>query len=214
MGARLVAVGKFSPREFRLMSDRTLVGSAPTNSLVLDHETVSRRHATLDRHDGAHWITDLGSTNGTFVNGARATRSIRLRDGDEISFGAVKYVLRADEPPVIDTRNDDARRRPVARQLIVALPIILIVAATGYFFIGNFNDLEMASVSDHPTVIATIALAPRSTVTPETAAIATIAPSPTKVIDSSGATDWLAVLNGYRASASGARDGRSSFQQR
>jgi uncharacterized protein YkwD len=201
MGTRLVAVGKFSPREFRLKSAQTSVGSAPTNSLVLDHETVSRRHATLDRRDGAYWISDGGSTNGTFVNGKRLSKASMLCDGDELSFGAIRYVLRTDEPPVIDTRNHDARRRPVARQLIVALPIILIVAAAGYFFIGNFNDLEMASVTDHPTVIATIALAPRGTITPVPAAIATIAPSPTKVIDSSGATDWLAVLNGYRASA-------------
>jgi pSer/pThr/pTyr-binding forkhead associated (FHA) protein len=56
--------------------------------LEVDDRGVSRRHARLSRGpDGGWTLTDLGSTNGTFVNGVRV-RVARLRDGDEIRVGA------------------------------------------------------------------------------------------------------------------------------
>jgi hypothetical protein len=200
MGARLVAVGKFIPHEFSLKSAQVSVGSAAENSLVLGHETVSRRHATIDLRDDTYTIGDLGSTNGTFVNGRRVARSIRLRDGDEIGFGAVKYVLHTDEAAASGTTSRGSRR---GARILVALLVVVASAFATYFFVGKFSDLELASVSDHPTAIATIAVSPASisTVAPSIA-VRAMAPTPAVVaIASSGVKDWLAVLNGYRTSA-------------
>ena len=49
---------------------------------------VSGRHAVLAHENGAWWLTDTGSRNGTFVNGQRVERATPLRDGDELMFGA------------------------------------------------------------------------------------------------------------------------------
>ncbi|ABC81588.1 FHA domain-containing protein [Anaeromyxobacter dehalogenans] len=71
------------------LSDGLTIGRADQADLPVDDRGASRLHARIARRqDGAWTITDLGSTNGTFVNGVRV-RSAVLRDGDEIRVGAV-----------------------------------------------------------------------------------------------------------------------------
>ena len=53
---------------------------------------VSRRHAELRQEGATYWIVDLGSTNGTVVNGKRVERE-RLRDGDTITLGSTEIVF-------------------------------------------------------------------------------------------------------------------------
>lgn len=57
---------------------------------------VSRQHASITRHEGGLYIEDMGSTNGTRINGFQLTarRKYRLRDGDEIEFARLKTVFR------------------------------------------------------------------------------------------------------------------------
>lgn len=57
---------------------------------------VSRRHAVIRLHDGALYIQDLRSTNGTRINGSilQAEREYRLRDGDEIEFARIRAIVR------------------------------------------------------------------------------------------------------------------------
>lgn len=71
------------------------IGRDPGNGLRLTHETVSRVHAELSLRDGMWVLKDLGSTNGTTVNGRRVTGSAVVRDGDQIGFGRVTYLLSA-----------------------------------------------------------------------------------------------------------------------
>ncbi|MEA2126851.1 MAG: hypothetical protein QOI80_3633 [Solirubrobacteraceae bacterium] len=82
---------------YRLLE--TLVGTRPltlgrssTCELVLTDDTVSRRHATLVRDGDAIVITDLGSTNGTRINGRRVTQA-ELRPGDRIELGCTQLGL-------------------------------------------------------------------------------------------------------------------------
>ncbi|GGW20158.1 DUF1707 and FHA domain-containing protein [Streptomyces capoamus] len=71
------------------------IGRDPANGLRLNHETVSRVHAEL-RHQGGLWILrDLGSTNGTTVNGRRVTGAVVVREGDQVSFGRAAFRLAA-----------------------------------------------------------------------------------------------------------------------
>jgi pSer/pThr/pTyr-binding forkhead associated (FHA) protein len=62
---------------------------------VLPEECVSRKHAQLWR-DGERWLLrDLGSRNGTRVNGVRVLEAIEVRPGDRVSLGGANYRLRA-----------------------------------------------------------------------------------------------------------------------
>jgi FHA domain-containing protein len=63
--------------------------------ITLGDPDVSRRHAEIQISNGDIAISDLGSTNGTFVNGERIDQPRTLRDGDEVRIGAVVWRLRA-----------------------------------------------------------------------------------------------------------------------
>ena len=69
------------------------IGRDVHNAVVLDYDSVSRRHASLVRRDGRWWLRDNRSTNGTFVND-QPTAEAELRNGDRIKIGDVilKYL--------------------------------------------------------------------------------------------------------------------------
>jgi hypothetical protein len=69
------------------------IGRDAGNDIALPDEAASARHATLEHRDGEWWIQDLGSTNGTLVNGVRIADRERLRPGDEIAIGRVALRL-------------------------------------------------------------------------------------------------------------------------
>ncbi|MBP2703316.1 FHA domain-containing protein [Microbispora sp. RL4-1S] len=74
---------------------RYVVGRASACDLVLSDVTVSRLHAEL-RRDDDHWVlTDLGSMNGTRLNGWRLVGPATVRTGDEIAFGDCVFLLTA-----------------------------------------------------------------------------------------------------------------------
>jgi hypothetical protein len=95
-GVRLVAVGATRPAgEFALSKDEVTIGSAPNNDVIIEDATVSRRHArlTLVAARDEYQITDLGSTNGTYVNGRRVLGAAPIRKGDEMRIGAARFTL-------------------------------------------------------------------------------------------------------------------------
>ena len=69
------------------------VGRGSTAGLILETDSVSRKHARIERFGGGHKILDCGSTNGTYVNGVRVKEQI-LKDGDRIGIGKalLKYI--------------------------------------------------------------------------------------------------------------------------
>ncbi|NLI78560.1 MAG: FHA domain-containing protein [Candidatus Riflebacteria bacterium] len=70
-----------------------LVGRTPECALVLESPRVSRKHARFERGEGGLVVVDLGSSNGTFVNGTRLTGPTPLRTGDRVQFGDVVYTV-------------------------------------------------------------------------------------------------------------------------
>jgi hypothetical protein len=72
---------------YRLDASEIIVGRDATNTVAINDAEVSRKHARLSLHGSAYVIQDLGSTNGTFVNGQRITGSQVLNIGDTVSFG-------------------------------------------------------------------------------------------------------------------------------
>jgi hypothetical protein len=88
---RLVVVNSLDLDEgsdFQLNSAQVTVGRGGQNDVALPQdEYVSARHARFEpRRDGV-WVQDLGSTNGTYLNGARLERPRRLSDGDVVRIG-------------------------------------------------------------------------------------------------------------------------------
>jgi DNA-binding CsgD family transcriptional regulator len=82
-----------------LEAERLTLGSDPANDLALPADpTLSRLHAALERYEAGWCVRDLGSRNGTFVNGQRVWRERPLRPGDELRVGATRLVYRGEEP--------------------------------------------------------------------------------------------------------------------
>jgi pSer/pThr/pTyr-binding forkhead associated (FHA) protein len=67
----------------------TAMGRDAGTDVVVNDEAASARHAIVELSDGAWWIEDQGSTNGTLLNGARIGRRERIRDGDVVDIGRV-----------------------------------------------------------------------------------------------------------------------------
>jgi hypothetical protein len=74
--------------------NRAVIGRAGGCDVRLAHDDVSRRHAVLWREAGSAWIADLGSSNGTFVNGKRLTEPVVLGEGERVAFGSSEFVVR------------------------------------------------------------------------------------------------------------------------
>ncbi|MFP5351782.1 MAG: FhaA domain-containing protein [Actinomycetota bacterium] len=93
-GAQLVVLDEKGNRKEKISITRqpVVIGRLSTCDVVLADSNVSRRHAEL-RREGSRWLlVDLGSTNGTLVNGKLA-REHPLEDGDRLSFGTSEMVF-------------------------------------------------------------------------------------------------------------------------
>jgi hypothetical protein len=88
--ARLLAFPSGGQRRFTIGRDADC-------DMVLPDPTISRRHAGLRREASGWMLDDLGSTNGTRLNGWRVRAWVPVRDGDLVSFGAATFVFGA--PP-------------------------------------------------------------------------------------------------------------------
>ena len=88
-------VSKPSGRELiQLSGQRVTVGKASTNMVSLEHdETVSRLHAVLENLGFAWSIRDMGSRNGTYLNGERISAERVLRSGDEVRVGKSRLIF-------------------------------------------------------------------------------------------------------------------------
>ena len=104
-----------------LAEETVTVGRAPENLIHIDDPSVSSRHAEL-RQSGDDWhLRDLGSTNGTQVNGVAVTET-RLRAGDRIRFGRAEACYECDpnaaaqplpEAELVEAKPADFSARPV-----------------------------------------------------------------------------------------------------
>jgi pSer/pThr/pTyr-binding forkhead associated (FHA) protein len=82
-----------SPTTHEIVGDKLTIGRLVGNDVSLDEASVSSRHAEIFTLDGAAFLRDLESTNGTFLNGEQVTGEHPLNEGDEIYFGGVRSVF-------------------------------------------------------------------------------------------------------------------------
>jgi pSer/pThr/pTyr-binding forkhead associated (FHA) protein len=78
----------------RRFGRRILAGRAPTADLRIDDPRVSRLHARIEMRDDGVYVEDLGSRNGTLVDGEPVAKSRRLANGDEITIGTASIIFR------------------------------------------------------------------------------------------------------------------------
>ena len=91
MRARLIPLDGGTPVE--LTKDIALVGRGDDCELRIDHKSVSKRHCVLVKTDGLVLVRDLGSTNGTRVNGQRVRRAALLPN-DTLSVANFRYAVK------------------------------------------------------------------------------------------------------------------------
>jgi len=86
-------------RKFALRLDKpTVVGREPGVDLLVDNDSISRRHGTVAATDGTFFVTDLNSSNGICINGSRlGTSPAALMDGDSIRFGSLDFTFHSDK---------------------------------------------------------------------------------------------------------------------
>jgi hypothetical protein len=72
---------------FPLEGDQLIIGRDASNSVAINDAEISRKHSRLSFQGGKYVLEDLGSTNGTFVNGQRLAGPVVLKPGDVISLG-------------------------------------------------------------------------------------------------------------------------------
>src|SRR5271170_5693459 len=118
---RLVSIGSETLRAFPLIKGQITIGSAPDNDIVLDHGSVSRRHALIFRRLGRVRVRDLESTNGIRVNGQRVSGSCLLTPGDELEIGAMRFAV----------MNSPRRRAVVALRAVGATVVVLMLLGFG-----------------------------------------------------------------------------------
>ncbi len=90
-GMLVVVRGPNAGSRFLLDRDATTVGRHPDSHIFLDDVTVSRRHAELSRAEAGLHLKDLGSLNGSYVNGERVEERT-LVTGDEVQIGRFKLL--------------------------------------------------------------------------------------------------------------------------
>jgi serine phosphatase RsbU (regulator of sigma subunit) len=104
-----------SRERFPLSKPRITIGRARSSDVFLPDQWLSRHHAAVEQRNGAYYLLDLGSKNGTLLNGERVSGDRRLRDGDVITLGEHLLVFSMDDE--LDERPPEGTRVFSAKEL-------------------------------------------------------------------------------------------------
>ena len=86
--------GEHVDRVYELSDEQVIIGRREDCAVCLPGNTISRRHSQLRHVDGQYFLSDLGSTNGTMLNGEALVGEEQLHDRDEIGVGIYKLIFR------------------------------------------------------------------------------------------------------------------------
>ena len=106
----IVASGKSAGRSIAIKRNRLLIGRAEECDVRPLSEEVSRRHCAVVVGPADVWVEDLGSRNGTFVNGERIAEKTKLADGDLVRVGSLELKLACSHPEAKAGSEDDVSR--------------------------------------------------------------------------------------------------------
>ncbi len=113
---------------FALEGDQLTIGRDSSSGVAINDAEISRKHARLTFQGGKYVIEDLGSTNGTFVNGQRLVSAVVLKTGDVVSFGeqiVLMYEALSSDPgeTMISARKSASRPAPAPAPTPAPVPI-------------------------------------------------------------------------------------------
>jgi hypothetical protein len=89
----VVTEGALRGTTIPLSTSAVLIGRSPSCTLVLDDDYSSSRHARIFPQNGAWFVEDLGSTNGTYLEGRRLEAPVRVQPGEQVRIGQTTMVL-------------------------------------------------------------------------------------------------------------------------
>jgi len=105
-----LVAGRHPGTRFELSGDRQLIGRGSDCDFALDVAAVSRRHAVFYVQNGCHYVEDLGSRNGTLVNGTVLTTPAPLRDGDQVRICDQTLAFCLKEQSAVESSTDSSHR--------------------------------------------------------------------------------------------------------
>jgi len=105
-------IPKFPPERFETESDAIIIGRRPDEDQRVDlelekDEYVSRVHSIISRKKDRYWVQDLGSVNGTWVNGKEITEKTLLSPGSTIQIGYTTITVHMDVQPAVEPPSPD-----------------------------------------------------------------------------------------------------------
>lgn len=109
-------------KRIEIRTPRAHVGRGAHNDVVLANDSVSDAHATLTQRADGWYIADAGSTNGTWLAGARVTTEQRIEGTPDVRFGGVKAIFRAQGAPA---------ERPKGTRAFSSVPVDRAAARSG-----------------------------------------------------------------------------------
>ena len=112
--------GTLDGQAFGLQKGSNSIGRSEDNDIHIPHPSVSSQHARISLQDGTWKVTNLLSSNGTFVNGERVTRR-DLNDGDELRFGDSRFTF----------QNQETGKQSLTRRFgLFAVAVVVVMVAT------------------------------------------------------------------------------------
>ncbi|MBC7878676.1 MAG: FHA domain-containing protein [Anaerolineales bacterium] len=106
--------GTASAQEFELTQSEIIIGREPEVDITIPAPGISRRHAKLTQGADGYTLEDLGSSNGTFVNGAKLTGQRLLKSGDQVRLGQAVNLVYEAPPPIAPTPPKQAANAATA----------------------------------------------------------------------------------------------------
>lgn len=82
---------------YRINGKGVIVGRGKDCDITVNHMFLSVEHFQVWYDEGVWYIGDMGSKNGTYINGSKLRKVRRLEDGDEISFGELKFIFEEEQ---------------------------------------------------------------------------------------------------------------------
>lgn len=114
----------------RYVESETRIGRGEQNNFLLTDASISRDHALIRRVEGEYVLSDLDSSNGTFVNDERVYEPRRLAPGDRVRLANVEFAFHLDQPALTSTR--DHLDRPLATSISQFLTISAQIETQNY----------------------------------------------------------------------------------
>jgi adenylate cyclase len=124
------------------------MGRAPTNTIVLTDDKVSRRHALIHAQGQEEfWLVDLGSSNGTYLNGRRVSLPSQLNDNDKVSVGNSVFAFRHPKAPTIVGPDRDSVEKTIQEIKSANCWLLLADIESSTQFLQNISQDELPMIT-------------------------------------------------------------------